>query len=90
MQKNQLTELQKHFERYCIVLPVFEINRPKQDITLINSCFLPILVSKRAFKPTAIKKANQFVSFKIVDNELLDILRFLIGATSLEFFSQSP
>ena len=29
MQMNQLIDLQEHFERYCNVLPVFGLNRPK-------------------------------------------------------------
>ena len=37
-------------------------------------------------EPTVIKKANQFVSFKFGDVQLLDILNFLGGATSLDSF----
>ena len=35
MQKNQLFDLQEHFERYCNVLPVFVFNSAKNDINLI-------------------------------------------------------
>ena len=38
MQKNQLVDLQEHFERYCNVLPVFGFNSAKYDINLIKSC----------------------------------------------------
>ena len=47
---------------------------------------LPILVNERDIEPTVIKKANQFVSFKIGEIQLLDIMIFLGGATSLDFF----
>ena len=36
MQKNQLIDLQEHFERYCNVLSVFGFNSPKYDINLIS------------------------------------------------------
>ena len=85
MQKNQLIELQEHLERYCNVLPVFGFNSAKYDINLIKSYLLPILYNERNMEPTVIKKANQFVSFKF-DVQLLDIMNFLGGATSLDSF----
>ena len=57
MQKNQLIDLQEHFERYCNVLPVFGFNSAKYDINLIKSYLLPILVNERDIEPTVIKKA---------------------------------
>ena len=86
MQKNQLIDFQEHFERYCNVLPVFGFNSAKYDINLIQSYLLPILVNERDIEPTVTKKANQFVSFKFGDNQLLDIMNFLGGATSLDSF----
>ena len=86
MQKNQLIDLKEHFERYCSTLPVFGFNSAKNDIDLIKSYLLPILVNERQIEPTVIKKANQFVSFKLGDVPLLDILNFLGGATSLDSF----
>ena len=47
MQKNQLIELQEHLERYCNVLPVFEFISAKNDINLIKSYLLPILINER-------------------------------------------
>ena len=47
---------------------------------------LPFLVNERGIEPTVIKKANQFVSFKFGDNQLLDFMNFLGGATSLDTF----
>ena len=86
MQKNQLIDLQEHFERYCNVLPVFGFNSGKYDINLIKSYLLPIPVKEQDIEPTVIKKANQFVSFKFGDIQLLDIMNFLGGATSLDSF----
>ena len=57
-QKNQLFDLQEHFERYCNVLPVFGFNSAKYDINLIKSYLLPILVNDRGIQPTVIKKAS--------------------------------
>ena len=74
MQKNQLVDLQEHFERYCNVLPVFGFNSAKYYINLIKSYLLPILVNERDIEPTVIKKANQVVSFKFGDIQLLDTL----------------
>ena len=86
MQNNPLIDLQEHFERYRNVLPVFGSNSAKYDINLIKSYLLPILVNERDIEPTVIKKANQFVSFKFGDIQLLDIMNFLGGATSLDSF----
>ena len=86
MQKNQLNDLLELFERYRNVLPVFGFNSAKYDIYLFKSYMLPILVNERDVEPTVIKKANQFVSLKFGDIQLLDIMNFLGGATSLDSF----
>ena len=86
MQKNHLIELQEHLERYCNVLPVFGFNSAKYDINLIKSYLLPILINARNMEPILIKKANHFVSFEIGDAQLLDIVNFLGGGTSLDSF----
>ena len=86
MQKNQLVELQEHLERYCNVLPVFGFNRARYDINLVKSFLLPILINERNMEPIVIKKANQFVSLKFGDAQLLDIMNFVGGAKSLDSF----
>ena len=86
MQKNHLIDLQEHFERYCNTLPGFGFNKAKYDINLIKSYLLPKLVNERQIEPTVIRKANQFVSFKFGDVQLLDTMKFLGGATSLDSF----
>ena len=65
-QKNQILELQQHFERYVNTLPVFEFNSGKYDLNLIKSYLLPYLIDERDIQPTVNKKANHFVSFNLV------------------------
>ena len=84
--KNQLFDLQESLERYCNVLPVFGFNSANYDINLIKSCLLPILGSEQDIEPSVIKKANQFISFKFGDDQLLDIMIFFGGATVLDSF----
>ena len=86
MQKDQLIDLQEHFERYCNTLPAFGCSSAKYDINLIKSYLLLILVNERQIEPTVIRKANQCVSFKSGDVQLLDIMNFLGGATGLDSF----
>ena len=86
MQKNQLIDLQEHFKRYFNVLPVFGFNSAKYDNDPIKSCLLPVFVNEQDIEPTVIKKVNQFVPFEFGDIQLMDIMNFLGGATSLESF----
>ena len=82
MQKNQLIDLHELLERYCNVLPVFGFNGAKYEIKLIKSYLLSILINGRNMEPTVIKEANQSVSFRFGDVQLLDFMDFLGGATS--------
>ena len=66
IQQKQLFDLQEKLERYCNVLIVFGFNSAKYDLKLIQSYLLPILVNEQDTEPTVIKKANQFISFKLV------------------------
>ena len=86
IQKNKLIDLQESLERYCNVLLVFGFNSAKYDFNLINSYSLPILINERDIELIVIKKANQFILFKFGDIQLLDIMNFLGGATSLDSF----
>ena len=86
IQRNQLIDLQRILERYCNVLPVFGFNSAKYDLNFFKSYLLPILVNERDIEPTVIKKANQFISFKFGDIQLLDIMNFVGGARSLDSF----
>ena len=84
--KNQIIDLQQSLERYCSFLLVFGFNSAKYNLNLIKSYLLRILVNEQDIEPTVIKKANQFISFKFGDIQLLDIMTFLGGATSLDPF----
>ena len=86
---NQIFDLQEHFERYCNALPVFGFNSAKYYNDLIKSYLLPILVNERDIELTVIKKFIQFVSFKFGDVQLLEIIIFFGGATSLDFFLEA-
>ena len=86
IQKKHLIDLQEHLELCCNVSPVFGFNSARYDLNLIKSYLLPILVNKRNIEPTVIKKANQFISFKFDDIQLLDIMNFLVGTTGLDSF----
>ena len=65
---------------------MFGFNSAKYDVNLIKPYLLPILVNERDTEPTVIKKANQLNSLKLGDFQLLDIMNFLGGATSLDSF----
>ena len=86
IQKKQSIDLHEHLERHRHFLPIFGFNSAKFDLNLTKSYLLPILVNERNIEPTVIKKANQFISFKFGDIQLLDIMIFLGGATSLDSF----
>ena len=47
---------------------------------------LPILVNESDFEPTAIKKANQFISFNFGNNQLSGLVNFFSCETSFDSF----
>ena len=61
-------------------------NSAEYDLNLIKYYLLPIPANERDIEPNFIKKANQFISFKPGDVQLLVIMNYLGGATSLESF----
>ena len=65
---------------------MFCFNSGKHDLNVIKSYLLPILVNERDIQPTAINKADQFISFNYGDIQLLDRMNFLSEATSLDSF----
>ena len=85
MQKNQLIDLQKLFERYCNTLLFFGFNSAKYDVNLIKSYLVPFLGKEQKLNQQLSKKDNQFVSFKFGYVQLLDTtVKSLGGATSLD------
>ena len=89
IQKKLSFHLQELLERYCNVLTIFGFNSAKNDVNLIKSYLLPILVNERNIEPTVHKKAKQFISFKFRENQLLGNMNFLGGATNLDSFFKS-
>ena len=67
-------------------LPVFGFNSAKYALNLIKPYLLPNLVNERDIEPTVIKKANQFITLKIGDIQVLYIMNFFGGATRLDSF----
>ena len=55
----------------------------------MKSYLLSFLVVEREIEPIVIKNANQFVSLKVGDDQLLDVMNFLGGATSHIFFAET-
>ena len=68
--------------QFCNVLPVFDFNSTKYDLNLIKPYLLPILVDERDIEPTVIKIVNQFNSLKFSDNQVLDLMKIFVEATS--------
>ena len=67
------------------MLPVLGFNSGRYDLNLIKGYVIPLINDKEA-EPKVIKKANDFISFKFGDIQFLDIMKFLIGTTSLDLF----
>ena len=65
---------------------MFGFSSAKNEINMIKTYSLPTLINERNMEHTVIKKTNQFVSFKFGDVQLLDIMNFLGGASSLDSF----
>ena len=84
--KNQLIDLIQHLERYTNTLPVFGFNSGRYDINLIKSYLITYLINENEIEPSVILKANEFISFKFGDVQLLDIMKFSAGATTLDSF----
>ena len=76
IQQKQSKQMQELFEQYCNVLPVIDFNSAKYDLKSFKTSLLPILVNERDIELTVIKKANQLISFKFCDNQLLDNMNF--------------
>ena len=68
------------------ILPVFGFNCAKGDLNLIKLYLLPILVNEQDIETTVTKKAAQFPSLTLGDTQLLDLMNFLSGPTSLVSF----
>ena len=86
IQKNQLIDLKQHLERYVNILPVFGFNSGRYGLSLIKSYLIPYLIRDKEQETSVIKKAIDFISFKFGDEQFLDLMKFLGGATTLDSF----
>ena len=75
----------QHLERYTNTLLVFGFNSGRHDLNPINHISYPTKSLKKN-EPPGIKKANATVSFKFGYFQLLGIMKFLGGATTLDSF----
>ena len=78
--------MKQNLERYVNTLSVFGFNSSRYDLNLIKSFLIPYLIRDKERETTVIKNENDFLSFKIVEVQFLDIKKFLGGATNLDFF----
>ena len=85
IQKNQTFDLQDPLENYCTVFALFGSNRALR-YSFNKVMFAVLLVKEWRNEPIVIKEANQFVSLKFGDVQLLDLLKFLGGDTSFHSF----
>ena len=76
--KNQLIDLMQHLERYTNTLPVFVFNSGRYDLSLFKSYLIPYLVN------FSYQEGKRLVSSKFGDVQLLDVMKFLRGPTTLD------
>ena len=86
IQKNELIDLLGRLHRYNNSLPVFGFNSYRYDTNFIESFLIPYVINEKDIEPSIIMKASDFVSFKFRDFRLLDIRKFLSGATTSHSF----
>ena len=84
--KNVSHDLQNSLEEYISALPVFGFSGSRYDLNLIKSCLIPILINEKNLEPRVMKKTNQFIALKFGNVQLLGILNFFSGATTLDYF----
>ena len=81
-----MIDLMQHLERYTNTLPVFGFTSGRYDINLIKSYLVPYFINDKENRPSIIKKANDFVASRFGDVQLLDIMKFLGRAITLDSF----
>ena len=84
--KRDLLNLQESLDNYLSIFPVLGFNSAKYDLNLIKSYLIPFLIIEKGLQPRVIKKTNQFISFKFGNVQMLDIMKFIGGSTTLNFF----
>ena len=84
--KRDLLNLQETLDNYLSTFPVFGFNSATYDLNLIKSYLILILIREKGLQPRVIKNSNQFISFKFDNVQMLDIMNFTDGATTLDSF----
>ena len=70
-------------------IPIFGFKSGRYDYILIKPYSIPYLTRDEEQEISVIKKGNDFMSFKFADVQLFDIMKFMGGATTLDFFLKS-
>ena len=65
---------------------MFDFKSAEYDLNLLKSYMLRNFVKEQDTEPVVIRKTNQFLPFKFDHIQLLSLVQFLGGATSLESF----
>ena len=84
--KRDLLNLQESLDNYLSTFPVLGFNSAKYDLNLIKSYLTPFLIIEKGLQPRVNKKTYQFISFKFVNVQMLDIMNFIGGVTTLDSF----
>ena len=78
--------MKQHLERYVKILPNFGFNSGRYDLNLIKSYLILYLICDKEQETSVIKNEIDYISFKFGDVQILDIMKFLGGATTLDSF----
>ena len=76
----------QHLERYTNTQPVFAFDSDQYDVNFIKSYLIPLIINEKENETSVMKKANDLVSFKFGEVQLLNIVKFLVEATTLDSF----
>ena len=78
----------QHLERHKILNTQhsFGFKSARYYIILIKSYLILYLINEKENEPADFNKTNDVVSFRFGDFQLLDIMKFLVGATTLDPF----
>ena len=84
--KRDSLNLQESLDNYLSTFPVLGFNSAKYDLNLLKSYLIPFLIIEKGLQPRVIKQTNQFISFKFGNVQMLDIMKFIGGSTTLNSF----
>ena len=73
-------------ERYCDIVSVFCFNSLRYDLNLIEEYLLEVFLRDFHCSPSVIKSCNKYIAMIFMGLQVLDLLSFSSGATSLDKF----